>query len=241
MVNIDWSFSCSELQVRYGFKAFRWLNDFQANAHALPHLAEGDREELRAGQSAEGARLATMGPGTGLGGATLEWVDGVPRACDSEPGHTGLSPATELELEIFRLLVPRHGEIYAEFLVSGAGLERLYRVLSEIQGKAPERLTPAEVSARALAGSDPCCVQALETFCALLGSTCGDFVLSKGAYGGLYLAGGIVPRMLPFLKASNFEQRFRQKGEMGPHLDQIPLYAITTAQPGLLGAAHAPL
>ena len=241
MVNIDWSFSLSELQERYGLEAFRWLNDFQANAHALPHLAADDLEVLRAGQSADGARLATMGPGTGLGGATLEWVDGVPRACDSEPGHTGLSPANELELEIFRLLVPRHGEMYAEFLVSGAGLERLYRALSEIRGNAPELLTAAEVSARGLAGSDAACVQALETFCALLGSACGDFVLSKGAYGGLYLAGGIVPRMLPFLKASSFEQRFRDKGEMGPHLDQIPLYAITTPHPGLLGAAHAPL
>ena len=82
---------------------------------------------------------------------------------------------------------------------------------------------------------------ALQTFCALLGSACGDFVLSNGAYGGLYIAGGIVPRMIPFLEASNFLSRFQNKGAMSQHLAQVPIYVITTEQPGLIGAAYAPL
>lgn len=241
MTNIDWSFSCTELTRRFGFSRFRWLNDFQANAHALPHLGEGEREVLRSGEERSGASLAVMGPGTGLGGATLEWVDGVPRARDGEPGHGSLSPATDIELEIFRVLVPRRGEIYGEFLVSGVGLQRLYQTLAEIRGEPAEALQPADVSRRGLSGEDASCEQALQTFCNLLGSLCGDFVLATGAYGGLFLAGGIVPRMIPFLCASDFVRRFTEKGMMAEHLASVPLYAITAEQPGLIGASHAPL
>jgi glucokinase len=153
----------------------------------------------------------------------------------------GLAAANALELEIVHLLLPRHGEIHAELLVSGPGLQRLYLALAQIRGETVDQLTPAEISSCALQGQDELCVLTLNTFCALLGSVCGDFVLAGGAYGGLYLAGGIIPRMIPFLRASNFVQRFREKGSMGDLLAAVPLYAITTAQPGLIGAAHAPL
>ena len=241
MININWSFSCRELASRFGFSRFLRLNDFQANAFSLPHLGLGDTELLHAGQARAGAKLATMGPGTGLGGATLDWVNGVAVARDSEPGHCGLSPATDLELELFRLLVSRHGEVHAEFLVSGIGLQRIYLTLAEIRGKSAQPLSPAEISRHALDGSDGCCERALKTFCALLGSACGDFVLANGAYGGMYVAGGIVPRMIPFLKASSFRQRFCDKGAMAHLLDKVPLHVITAGQPGLIGAAHAPL
>jgi len=242
MINIGWSFSCEALARRFNFSSIRWLNDFQANAHALPHLAKGDSVLLHAGQPRDGGKLAIMGPGTGLGGATLERVEGSPRAGDSEPGHMGLAPANELELEIFRLLLPRHGEVYAELLVSGPGLERLHEVLAKIRGETAQQLAAAEIANRALRSEDDLCVLALDTFCGLLGSACGDFVLANGAYGGLYLAGGIIPRMIPFLRNSTFEQRFREKGAMARHLAAVPLHAMTTAaQPGLTGAAHAPL
>lgn len=241
MVNMDWSFSCKALAGKFGFSRLGCINDFQANAHALPHLAPGDRELLHAGREVEDGILATVGPGTGLGGSTLQWVQGRAHARAGEPGHMGLSPATDLELEIFRLLLPRHGQIHAELLVSGPGLQRLHQVLGEIQGLAADALTPAEISSRALKGEDKRCVLALQTFCALLGSTCGDFVLANGAYAGLYLAGGIVPRMIPFLRSSTFAQRFRDKGAMASRLEEVPLCAITAAQPGLTGAAYAPL
>lgn len=241
MSNLNWAFSSQDLARRFSFSHFRLLNDFQANAYALPHLARGDTDILHAGQPGGSAKLATVGPGTGLGGATLQWVEGVPLASDSEPGHCGLSPATELELELFKLLVPRHGEIHAEFLVSGIGLQRIYLALAEIRGEQSRPFTPADISGLALQGEDACCEQALNTFCALLGSACGDYVLANGAYGGMYLAGGIVPRMIPFLKASTFARRFREKGAMAEILEAVPLYAITAPQPGLIGAAHAPL
>jgi glucokinase len=241
MVNIGWSFSCRELAARFGFNELAWLNDFQANAHALPHLGAADMQCLQSGGETPNRILATVGPGTGLGGATLRWVDGVPIAGEAEPGHAGLSPGSDLELEIFRRLLPDYGDIYAELLVSGAGLARLHAAIAAINGVPCPALTPPEVSSRALSGEDELCVMALQTFCALLGSVCGDFVLSNGAYGGLYIAGGIVPRMIPFLKDSDFLPRFHNKGAMSQHLAQVPIHVITTAQPGLIGAAHAPL
>ena len=241
MVNMDWSFSCREMAAQFGFERCHWLNDFQANAHALPHLRPGDTVPISEGQPGTSDRLAVMGPGTGLGGACLEFVQGIPVASDSEPGHMGLAPATELELQILQRLLPRQGEVHAEFLVSGPGLVRLYQVIAEIRGDQPLDLSPAQVAEKGLTGMDRHCRQALDSFCSLLGSACGDFVLARGAYGGLYLAGGIVPTMAEFLQHSSFLQRFRRKGAMAEHLERVPVHLITLPHPGLLGAAHAPL
>jgi glucokinase len=241
MINLGWSFSCRELATRFGLDQFLWLNDFQANAHALPYLGSDDLEPICTGNPGESRILATVGPGTGLGGATLHWIEGTYVASDSEPGHVGLSPATELEIEIFRLLLPDHGDIYAELLVSGTGLTRLYQAIARINGIKPEELSPPEVSQRAVNGQDPLCVATLETFCALLGSACGDFILSNGAYGGLYIAGGIIPRMTDFLRRSEFLPRLRAKGAMRRHLKSVPVSIITEPYPGLIGAAHAPI
>lgn len=241
MVNIDWSFSRRELAERFQWHGVRWLNDFEANAHALPHLGPaGLAEVYRGAVDARGA-LATVGPGTGLGGATLRLVHGRPLAIAAEPGHAGLSPGNELELEIFRHLLREHPDIYAELLLSGPGLARLYRVLSELHGETAQVSDPAAVTALALAGEDPRAIQALETFCALLGSACGDFILANGAWGGLYLAGGIVPRFVEFLAAGPFTSRLQGKGAMHANLARIPVHVITAAHPGLVGAAHAPL
>ncbi|QFU77479.1 glucokinase [Halioglobus maricola] len=242
MINIGWDFSCRDLADRFLFTQCGWLNDFQANSHALPYLASHDLEQIQAGDiQRERLPLAVVGPGTGLGGGSLLWSGDKPVASNAEPGHAGLSPATELELEIFSLLLPRHGNIYTELFVCGAGLARLYGAIAEINGHTPETLSPADISGRALDGSDPLCVTALKTFCAMLGSTCGDFVLSNGAYGGLFIAGGIIPRMIPFLRQSSFLDRFSAKGAMGEYLARVPVQVITTDHPGLIGAAHAPL
>ena len=102
-------------------------------------------------------------------------------------------------------------------------------------------LDPAEISHKAITGEDDLCVSALEIFCALLGSVCGDFLLATGSYGGLYLAGGIVPEISSFVRDSSFRRRMIEKGAMGETLAGIPVYAITSSQPGLLGAARVPL
>ena len=241
MLNIDWSFSRHDLAQRFGFSRLRCINDFEGNAYALPHLSGHDLTTLHPGTGTTGGKLATVGPGTGLGGSTLYLGRGVPVAYASEPGHMGLAAATELELELFRYLQPRYGEIYAELLVSGPGLQRLYESLGAVRGEDTQPLSPEEISAKALAGHCVLCALTLNTFCALLGSISGDYVLANGAYGGLYLAGGFIPHMIEFLQASPFVRRFQEKGKMRQHLAQVPLYVITCETTGLLGAAHAPL
>ena len=241
MINMDWSFSLREIAQRFGFARLRGINDFEGNAYALPHLKERDLLVLQAGTAVKGAKLATVGPGTGLGGATLSWAGDAAIACASEPGHMGLTPRSPLELELFRYFSAEGGEVYAELLVSGPGLQRLYQAIAAIQGQQAAALSPADISARGQAGECELCALALDTFCALLGSVCGDYVLANGAYGGLYLAGGILPRMTGFLQRSPFAQRFQHKGKMQPHLARVPVWVITSEITGLIGAAHAPL
>lgn len=241
MLNIDWRFSPKVMSTRFGFSRLRIVNDFEGNAYALPFLNQGDLACLHSVESPAIAKLATVGPGTGLGGSTLDSRGPVPLASACEPGHMGLAPVTELEFALFKHLQVRHGEVFAELLLSGPGLKRLYESVAAVRGQAPDDLQPEEISARALAGSCDLCVETLQTFCALLGSVCGDFVLANGAYGGLYVAGGIAPGLVGFLRTSHFAKRFREKGKMGEHLARVPLYVITCETTGLIGAGHAPL
>ena len=241
MFNMNWSFSCKEIADRFGFSRFSWINDFSAIAYSLPFLQPEDRHELHTGEPGKFNRWAAVGPGTGLGGATIEQLQGALHAGASEPGHMGLCPGNALELEIFQWFLEQGQDIYAEMLVSGPGLLRLYEALCDLRGQKSGVNSPVEVSTAALAGDDECSVLALECFCALLGSNCGDFVLANGAYGGLYLAGGIIPCIIPFLAHSQFHQRFCAKGAMENHLRAVPVYVITNDQPGLIGAAHAPV
>ena len=241
MLNIDWSFSCVELAERFEFSALRCINDFEANAYALPHLSKHDLTSLHCGILGAGGKLATIGAGTGLGGATLTRSGQTPIASASEPGHMGLAAATDVELELFQYLLQNNTEVYAELVLSGPGLQRIYQSLADIQGRNPESLAPEAISARALAGECELCTLSLNTFCALLGSISGDYVLANGAYGGLYLAGGFLPSMIPFLQDSTFVERFQNKGKMHNHLVDVPLYCITSATAGLIGAAHTPI
>ncbi len=243
MSNIDWSFSCSELARRHGLGRLLHINDFESNAYALPHLGSEELTLLQRGDVSEASStLAVVGPGTGLGGSFLiQMPNGERYAQACEPGHSGLSPVTELEMELFTLLLTRHDYIYTELLVSGPGLLRLYQALAEIRGTGAQASRPADISRRAVAGADELSVLALNTFCGLLGSACGDFVLNTGSYGGLYLAGGILPGMAPFLTASPFLQRLQAKGAMRDQLARVPVQLIISGHPGLIGAAHAPL
>ncbi len=241
MVNCSWSFRRQDIARQLGVESVTWLNDFESNAYALPYLLHPALSCLQNANSEPGPVLATVGPGTGLGGATLDRRQTPFQVRSGEPGHMGLSPGNASELAVFTLLLQRFDNIYGELLLSGPGLVRLYRALCESQEVAPTAETPEQISSAALNGEDPLCREAAMMFCNLLGSACGDFVLANGAYGGLYIAGGIVPKILPLVQESGFLGRFRQKGAMEKHLAQVPVYAITGADTGLLGAAHATL
>lgn len=241
MPNIGWSFSISEVSTRFHLDQMRVINDFESNAYSLLHLSAEDITTLHQGKTGNSGKLAAVGPGTGLGGASVGLVAGQPTASACEPGHMSLAPATPLEMDLFSLLMKSHPVIYAELLLSGRGLPRLHQAMAEIMGESAQTLSAPEISRRALADECPLASQTMQTFCALLGSLCGDFVLAQGAYGGLYLCGGILPRILPLLASSSFLSRFSAKGEMQDYMVAVPIHVITSGRAGLIGAAHAPL
>lgn len=241
MTNMDWSFSCRELASRFGFEKLLRLNDFEASAYALPYLDQNDLVSIKAGTRSSGTRMAIIGPGTGLGGAVLHTRGDEVRSLACEPGQMGLSASTELELELLRWLLAKEGSSHAELLVSGPGLSRLYLALADIRGETVVDLPPADITELAQAEENALAEETLRIFCALLGSVCGDFLLATGSYDGLFISGGIIPGLWPFLKNSEFNQRFIDKGVMRGTLDQTPVQVVTCPYPGLIGAARVPL
>ncbi len=247
MINRDWTFSLRELKAQFGFSKLAALNDFVAIAHALPYMNPRELQTIQPGVPQNDARprvttkLAALGPGTGLGGATLHRQGTTTLVHASEPGHMGLSPQSDLDLALCQALLAQHKRLYAELVLSGPGIERLYRAMADVRGEPASDRNAQEISELALAGDCELCQATLDSFFALLGATAGDYVLANGAYDGLYLAGGIIPKMYPLLASSPFLERFQNKGEMTAHMQRIPVYTITLENPGLLGAAHTPL
>ncbi|MEO8297703.1 MAG: glucokinase [Burkholderiales bacterium] len=241
MTNHHWAFSIRELQAALGLVRLVVLNDFTALALALPSLTAAELRQVGGGSPRPGQPIALIGPGTGLGvsgllpGPAGSWV---PIA--GEGGHATLPASSAREAVVIGVLRSRFGHVSAERVLSGAGLVALYEVLCQLEGSTTRVLTPAEVSAHGLAGSDAHCVEALELFCALLGTMAGNHALTLGAFGGVYIGGGIVPRLGGFFDRSAFRARFEAKGRYAEYLGAIPVFVIDTAvSPALAGAALA--
>lgn len=235
LTNRNWTFSTSGLRRALGLESLTVINDFVAIAHAVPRLRPADWIGVGGGRGDPHAPIALIGPGTGLGVALLV-PDGrryIPVA--TEGGHVSLAAADADEAAIIESLRPRFSHVSAERALSGPGLVNLYRAIAERQGKAPELADPAAISDAALAGRDPIAVAALETFCGLLGGTAGDLALTAGARGGVYIAGGIVPRFADRLARTSFRRRFEAKGRFKTWLAPIPVRVIIRPQPALFG------
>ena len=242
MTNHHWSFSIAALQQALGLARLEVLNDFTALALALPALPPGQLRQIGGGAAQSEAAIALIGPGTGLGVSGLlpdgrgGWVP-----LRGEGGHVSLAPDHGREQQVVAALASRYGHASAERAVSGQGLVDIHRALCEADGLSPpEGWSAAEVSQAALAGSDPRCVEALTMFSAFLGSVAGNLALTLGAQGGVYLGGGIVPRLGAWFERSPFRARFEAKGRFRNYLAAIPVFVIEAAQsPALLGAARA--
>jgi len=241
MINRDWSFSIESLRRRLGVDRLLVLNDFTALALALPALAREELEPVGAGKAMAGEALALLGPGTGLGvGCLLAAGDGaLPLA--SEGGHVTLSAADEREERVIAALRREFGHPSAERALSGSGLVNLYRFACAEANRAPLPLLPADVGARALAGSDEACSEAVELFFALLGGVAGNLALTVGARGGVYIGGGIVPRLGDWIHRSQFRARFNAKGRFRAYLSSIPVWLIRPSSPPALRGANAAL
>lgn len=241
LTNRAWAFSRSELQATIGLDELRMLNDFGAVAWAIPALAAEDMVTLH-GQREVSLRgpVSVLGPGTGLGVAQLVGSDaGGWHVVETEGGHIGFSPTCDEEREIGAWLTARHGRTSNERLLCGKGLAEIDAALrGENALHTPVLRDPAEIVSAALDGHDQIARRALARFCAVLGSVAGDCALIHGAR-NVVIAGGIIPRFLPFLRSSAFRERFLAKGRMAALLEAVPIHVITHPHPGLLGAACA--
>ncbi len=237
MTNHVWQFSVEETRRILKLEQLKVVNDFTALALALPFLTPEEKVQIGGGEAVPGTAVALLGPGTGLGVSGLvpageRWIP-----LQGEGGHVTFAPDSEREFEIARILRQRHGHVSAERLLSGPGLVNLYRAYAVLQGVEASSFTPADVTSRALAGECSLCEAALESFCAILGTTAGNLALTLGARGGIYVGGGIVPRLGEYFAASPFRQRFEQKGRFSDYLAAIPCWVIVAKYPALIGAA----
>ena len=245
MTNHAWSFSIAELQQALGVERCVVLNDFAAIAAALPVLGAGDLRRVGGGAAVAGAPMVVIGAGTGLGVAALVRAGpadadaGAPRVVEGEGGHVTLAATSAREADVLAVLRERFGHVSAERAVSGPGLQNLYRALCFLDGLAVHELAPTDVSERGLAGTDPACAEALQLFAGFLGNVAGNLALSLGARGGVYVAGGIVPRLGAAFDALPFRERFEAKGRFRGYLERIPTLVVTAPSPGLIGAANA--
>lgn len=234
LTNCSWVVDANELNETFGFAA-RIVNDFEAVAYSLPSLASADLVQVGSGTAEPAAPMAVLGPGSGLGVACLVPELGKCFVIPSEGGHATLAGATDREDEIIKRLRKRFGHVSAERLVSGNGLENIYQSIIEIDRLSLEPKSAADITQRALNGDCRQACEALETFCAFLGSFAGNVALTFGARGGIYIAGGISPRIVGFLSQSQFRNRFEGKGRLQPYLETVPVYVIMHPAAAFLG------
>ncbi|MEP7299662.1 MAG: glucokinase [Burkholderiales bacterium] len=243
MTNCHWAFSISAMREALGLERLVVINDFTALALALPDLPASELRQLGGAAAEPGAPIGLIGPGTGLGVSGLIAGDTPGRwmALQGEGGHVTLAASNLREATVLQVLRDEHGHVSAERAVSGQGLEALYSAVCKLDGVAGFAPLPAaEVSQRGLAASDAQCVEALDLFCAFLGNVAGNLALTLGARGGVYIGGGIVPRLGDAFARSRFRACFEDKGRFCSYLEAIPVFVIhTPVSPALLGAARA--
>lgn len=239
MTNSGWKFSISETREKLSLAHLRMLNDFTALALALPKLAPDDLTQVGTGQPEAGKPIGLIGPGTGLGVSGLIPCAQGYSAIEGEGGHSTLPAFNAREAELITLARKNFPHVSAERLLSGSGLMMLYHVIAESAGITGEKLQPDEISQRGIAGNCPVCREALDTFCAMLGTVTADVALTLGAHGGVYIGGGIVPKLGDYFAASPFRARFEEKGRFSSYLAKIPTWVIHAPWPGLIGAANA--
>lgn len=215
-----------------------FFNDFYSQALAVPHLR--NLVQIGGEDAGDRSRVQTiLGPGSGLGMATL-----VPTANDglivlpSEGGHGDLAPGSYLEAELWSVLAQTHHHVCWETVLCGPGLVNLYEAMSSIWGTKPALHTPEEILAEGLS-ADPLCHQTLETFAGLLGGAAGNLALTVGARGGVYISGGIAPKLAEMLPTSPLRRRFDERGALSNYAKAIPLYLVLDEQPGMLGALYS--
>jgi glucokinase len=241
LTNVGWRIDADEIAVAFQWKRVRLLNDLQAMAYAIPVLAESELHTLQTGEAVDGGNMALIAAGTGLGEALLHNVDGrlIPSA--TEGGHADYAARNDREVELMRDLTSRYGRAEVEHVLSGQGMVNIHRVTHRAPCEAgispndPE--APAAITASAVTRRCQGCVAALELFVDSYGAEAGNLALRSLATGGVYVGGGIAPKILAALTTGAFMKAFRSKAPFETMLRKMPVKVILNAEAGLLGAA----
>ncbi len=237
MTNYHWQFSIEAMRERLKFDTLVVVNDFTALAMAVPRLAVSDRRQVGGGVAKAGSVVGVLGAGTGLGVSGLipagdGWV-----ALGTEGGHATVSPRDERELLILRYAWRTLGHVSFERLLSGAGIELIHAALLDDAGKPPVALAAPEITQRGLSGTDAFSTQTINAFCSLMGTAAGNLAVTLGAMGGVFIGGGIVPKLGDYFDRSTFRNRFEDKGRFSDYLRAIPTYVITAPSATFSGAS----
>lgn len=233
--NSPWRFVKADLRKEFQFERFVVINDFEALAASVPILDGPQLASLRAGTADPKAPSLVIGPGTGLGvGAYVPVGKQAWTVISGEGGHVGFAPQTGEEVRLWQRMREKYGRVSAERVLNGAGLVNVYRFkVDEAEQQAGEVDAP-EISRRALAG-EQVAIDAVLMFFDMLGSVAGDLALAFGSRGGVYVGGGITPKLLAFARRSNLEQRFLDKGRVSAMLTAIPIWVILEERAALYG------
>jgi len=251
MTNLPWQFSQKALKKQLELNSLTFINDYTAIALSIPLLTDKQKVKIGGGEAVANLPISVCGPGTGLGVANLVPMTTSAKTTSAktqwhcfggEGGHVDFAPVDEIEQQVLHYIQQIKKRVSYEQLLSGYGLEQIYQALLFInQGKKiatiENKLSAKDISNRAIANQCDTCRQALTLFCNVLGSFAGNLALTMNSQGGVYIAGGIVPRFIDYLIGSNFRGRFEAKGRLSYITEQAPTYVITEPQPGLLGAA----
>lgn len=245
VTNLPWHLDADLLQQRFGFVTCDLLNDLEATACGLPALEGKDLLVLQQGMPDACGNMAVIAAGTGLGEAGLYWNGRQHHPYATEGGHTSFSPQDDLEMDLLRYLQRLYGHVSWERVVSGMGLPDMHDFLRGYRKSAvPQWLgeemqadAAAAISRAALAGSDNICVETLDRFVRLYGAEAGNLALKTMSRGGLYVGGGIAPKILPLLQRETFMQAFLNKGRMRPLLEAMPVRVILSDRVALYGPA----
>ncbi|GAA4872679.1 glucokinase [Ferrimonas pelagia] len=237
LTNLNWHANICDMRGHLGLPKLNVINDFVAYAYSIPLLPDDQLQTVKPGDSAKGAPMVVLGPGTGFGVASLsprgdKWQ---PIAC--EGGHISLAATNERQAALIEILRRRFAHVSVETVLCGNGLVNLYRAMGILLSMDAHLETPPEITAAAQSGNDPLALETLREFCRWLGSVTADMVLAQGALGGAYLGGGILPRIKDFLQQSDFTQAFGHKGVMTGYLDPVPVSLALKSDTALMGSA----
>lgn len=239
MTNHHWAFSIETTRQALDLEVLILINDFTAQAHAISRMPLSELVQIGGNSCAIHAPKAVLGPGTGLG------VSGLIPCLDSyialagEGGHTTFAPFDDTEVMIWQYAKKKFGHVSVERFLSGSGLCLIYEALSHREGMKNSKMTPELISEQALSGKFPLSRLTLDIFCAMLGTVASDLALTLGARGGVYLCGGIIPKIIEYFKNSPFRTRFENKGRFDAYLAAIPVYVVLAKYPGIHGVAVA--